>query len=243
MNAVLRSALGAGLPTLLAALAGCSQRSDSASHFPLEGGHRWAYDVSTEWENNTTERTQQVMTTEGRDSLAGGAPAWRRRSDSGVDYWLRSDASGVYRVASKHDNQAEPVMDAASNPRYVLKQPLAVGTSWQAATTAYLLKRNAEFPPEIRHSHAPVAMTYRIEAVGQTITTRGGDFTDCVRVRGEAQMRLFADPVVGFKDMPLVTTEWYCAGVGLVRLERNEPTNGSTFLNGGKLVMELTEWQ
>ena len=51
----------------------------------------------------------------------------------------------------------------------------------------------------------------------------------------------FADPVVGFKDMPLTTTEWYCKGVGLVKLERTEPAN-STFLAGGKTTLELLEW-
>jgi hypothetical protein len=224
-------------------LAGCSQSPPTASYFPLEAGHRWTYDVSTEWENNTISHEQQVMSTGGEQALPGGGPAWTRRSDSGVDYWLRSDASGVFRVASKHDNQAEPELDAASAPRYVLKLPLAVGTSWQASTTAYLLKRNAEFPPEIRHSHKPVAMTYRIAALGDKVSTRAGDFSDCIRVQGQAMMRLFADPVVGFKDMPLLTTEWYCKGVGLVKLERQEPTDNATFLQGGKLVMELTEWQ
>ena len=53
---------------------------------------------------------------------------------------------------------------------------------------------------------------------------------------------LFADPVIGFKDMPLTTTEWYCPGPGLVRVVRNEPAN-STFLVGGTQTLELNEWQ
>ena len=118
-----------------------------------------------------------------------------------------------------------------------------MGTSWQASTTAYLLKRNAEFPPEIRHTHKPVPMTYQIAALGEKVSTRAGEFSDCIRVQGTAVMKLFADPVVGFRDMPLTTTEWYCKGVGLVKLERQEPANNSTFLQGGTLVMELTEWQ
>ncbi|MBP6900910.1 MAG: hypothetical protein KBC73_12515 [Burkholderiaceae bacterium] len=217
----------------------------SADYFPLEPGHRWVYESRSEWENQTQERETLALATLGReplpDDVAGGGSAWRRRSDSGVDYWLRSDASGIFRVASKTDLQADPVADAA--PRYVLKSPLAVGTTWQASTTAYLLRRNAEFPPEIRHTHKPVPMSYQIAAVGEKLSTRAGDFSDCIRVQGQAVMKLFADPVVGFRDMPLATTEWYCRGVGLVKLERHEPANNSTFLQGGKLVMELVEWQ
>ena len=69
-----------------------------------------------------------------------------------------------------------------------------------------------------------------------------GSFAHCVRVKGVAMLRLFADPVNGFKDMPLTTLEWYCPGVGLVRVERREPAN-STFLTGGTMTMELMEWE
>jgi len=220
-------------------LAGCSP-SPGSGYFPLDKGHRWVYRSTSEWENATVERETVELTTLGEERLGDGK-AWHRRSASGVDYWLRADDSGVYRVASKTDVVAEPQPDQPV--RYVLKAPLAVGTSWQAATNAYLLRRNAEFPPEIRHTHAPVPMTYRIEALGEAVRTPAGDFEDCLRVRGSAVMRLFADPVAGFRDLPLSTTEWYCKGVGLVKLERSEPASHSTFLNGGTLVMELTAWQ
>jgi hypothetical protein len=223
-----------------AALAGCSGRTHDASYFPLAAGHRWIYDSASTWENTTVEREQLVLTTHGEEALPDGGRAFRRRSASGVDYWLRTDASGIYRVASKTDLDAEPRPDPA--PRYVLKQPYAVGTQWQAQTTAYLLRRRAEFPPEIRHTHAPVMMQYRIEAIGEPVTTRAGRYTDCIRVQGVAAMHLFADPVSGFRDMPLTSIEWYCAGVGLVRLERREPAQ-SAFLSGGTLTMELIEWE
>ena len=219
-------------------LAGCSGPPTSTSYFPLEAGHRWIYEQVSEWENNTVDREPLVLRTLGSDALDSGT-AWRRRSDSGIDYWLRADDSGIYRVASKTDLQEAPEPDKA--PRFVLKAPLAVGTTWQAPTTTYLLKRNADFPPEIRHTHKPVAMTYSIAALGETLSTRAGQFTDCIRVQGTAVIKLFADPVVGFKDMPLATTEWYCKGVGLVKVERTEPAN-STFLTGGKMTLELLEW-
>ncbi|CAD5373882.1 conserved exported hypothetical protein [Rubrivivax sp. A210] len=220
------------------ALAGCGPAPDSG-YFPLESGHRWVYDMKTERENNTVEHEQLTLLTLGRETIEGGA-AWRRRSETGVDYWLRADASGIYRVASKSDLDADPKPDPA--PRYVLKAPLVAGTSWAAPTTAYLLQRRQEFPREIRHSHPPVAMSYTIEALGEKLATPAGRFDDCLRVRGEARMRVFADPVTGWRDMPLSTTEWYCKGVGLARLERREPAQ-STFLVGGVLTMELMTWQ
>jgi len=222
-------------------LAACSGKPPGDALFPLDAGRAWTYRVTSTFENETTERETLTLRALGNEAVpALDGKAFRRRSDSGVDYWLRSDDKGVYRVASKNDLEAEAKPDKPE--RFVLKAPVVVGTQWQAPTTAYLLKRRAEFPPEIRHSHPAIPMQYRIEALGEKLKTRAGEFSDCIRVQGTASMRLFADPVNGFKDMPLSTTEWYCKGVGLARLVRSEPAQ-STFLSGGTLTLELIEWQ
>ena len=64
---------------------------------------------------------------------------------------------------------------------------------------------------------------------------------DGLTVQGSAVIKLFANPVVGFKDLPLNTTEWYCKGVGLVKVQRAEPAH-STFLAGRTMTLEWTEW-
>ena len=40
------------LLALPAVLAACGQRSPGSELFPLDSGHRWTYDVKTEWDNN-----------------------------------------------------------------------------------------------------------------------------------------------------------------------------------------------
>lgn len=218
-------------------MAACGEEHQ-ASLFPLEPGHRWAYDVRTEWEGTALEHETRLISTEG-EARVGDLPAWRRRSADGVEWFLRADHTGVYRVAAKSDLDEAPQPDA--QPRYVLKAPIAAGTTWQATTTAYLLRRRSEFPPEIRHSHPAVVMTYTIDALDDRVETRAGRFDRCVRVRGQAVIKLFADPVSGWRELPLTTTEWYCHGPGLVKLVREEPAN-SSFLTGGTLTMELLEW-
>lgn len=241
MRRPLATALASAPLLLVVGLAACQRVAPAEAWFPLEAGHRWTYRVTTRGDDDSSERESLTLRTLGAETLpALGDAAWRRRSDSGVDYWLRADATGVYRVASKSDLDAEPQPDKA--PRFVLKAPYSVGTQWQSSTTAYLLMHRNQFPREIRHTHPNVPMRYVIEAANESVDTPAGHFEHCLRVVGSASVRIYADPATGWRDMPLTTTEWYCPGVGLVRLERSEPAK-SAFLTGGTRTLELESWQ
>jgi len=234
-------ALALACATLVACVGGCERGTPDQGWFPLAAGHRWTYRVTTRGNDDASLRESLTLRTLGPEVVpALGTSAWRRRSDSGVDYWVRADETGIYRVASKSDLEAEPQLDKP--PRFVLKAPYAVGTQWQSSTTAYLLMRSNDFPREIRHTHPNVPMTYTIAAIDEAVETPAGRFEHCLRVSGTASVHLYADPASGWRDMPLSTMEWYCTGVGLVRVERKEPAK-SAFLSGGTRTLELESWQ
>lgn len=222
-----------------ALLVGCAPEPPSAELFPLKAGHRWTYSQHIDHPDGRTEASWLVMSTLPPEDFEG-RETFRRHSEDGVDYWLRRDETGIYRVASQHELDQEPTKDGV--PRYVLKEPLQIGTEWQAATVPYLLERRQGFPTEVRHEGKRVLMRYVIDALEQSVAVPAGRFEGCLTVRGQAVVRLFADGGVGWRDMPLNTTEWYCPGPGLVKMERDEPAN-STLLVGGKLTLELHEWQ
>lgn len=225
------------LCTLLAA---CSPGPGVDAMFPLADGRTWTYRMTTSFDNDVSAPRHENLRFSVRGSeTIEGLPAWRKRSDSGVDYWLRSDKTGSYRVASKSDVERDPKPDGA--PRYVLFKPYVVGTQWDTHTTAFVLERPNEFLRELRHTIKPVSMRYRIEAVDQRVQTPAGNFDGCLRVQGRATIKLFVDAVGGWDDVPLTTTEWYCPDVGLVRLERKEPSP-QKLMRGGTLTMELTAW-
>ena len=146
---------------LSALFVGCAPASaaDGASLFPLDAGRDWTYRVTTTLDDGDEPPRRERLTLRNRGSHSiDGEAAWRRRSDSGIEYWLRSDSSGIYRVATKTDLDRQPKLD---NPRrYVLQAPYAVGTQWEASTTTYVLQRRNEVPREIRYTHKPVAMEY-----------------------------------------------------------------------------------
>jgi hypothetical protein len=115
-----------------------------------------------------------------------------------------------------------------------------VGTEWSTPTVPYLINRRNEYPKELKNSHSAL-MTWRIEALDEEVQTAAGRFKPCMRVQGTAQLNLYTDPVNGFTDVPLISREWYCQGVGLVKFEREEKL-ASTFMLGGTLTAELSDW-
>jgi hypothetical protein len=177
----------------------------------------------------------------GREDIEGLA-AWNRRSNSGVDYWLRSDDTGIYRVAAKGPLDAAPIIDTLA--RFVLKKPHVVGTAWEGFTTTFVYHRKNEVPKELRHvkQYQKIMMQFRIASITESVKVPAGEWTNCIRVDGTATIRLYVDEALTFREVPFYHREWYCGGVGLVKLERTE-TSPTKFLFGGTQILELTSWE
>lgn len=218
-------------------LAGCGKAVKGDAFFPLDEGLSWTYRVTTALDDH--ELQVELLTLSNRSSVdMGGQAAMRRHSDSGLDYWLRSDDSGIYRIASRNPLDRHAVADEPERP--VLKRPYVMGTQWQSLTTAYLLQRKSEVPKEIRRIHKPFAMVYAIDALDETVDVPAGRYEHCMRVVGKATVRVYVDAQFAWRDIGLFTREWYCKDIGLVRVEREE-LSPSRFMLGGKVTLELMQ--
>lgn len=223
----------------LAALTGCGRAPAEPELFPLEPGWRWTYRVTTRTDAGSTVETLTV-TTRGLSRYADGAKAFERRNSWGNHYWFRADAAGIYRVARRNEIDDEPEVDPDLPRRFVLREPIRVGTHWQAPTLPFLLQRRFDWPYELKYGQ-PVSMQYQIEAIDEALETPAGRFERCVRVAGQHTLRLYADPASGYADVPIVHREWFCPGVGLARIERHETVSRSRYYSGGSMEFELTE--
>jgi hypothetical protein len=229
----------AGVALLVAGCGGAPQEP----LFPLEEGRQWRYQLTTTYDDGAADTLTETLELRARGGAEiGGATAWKRTSSTGVAYWLRRDETGVYRVAMQGPLDAAPRPDPA--PRYVLKQPYAPGTQWEAETTAYVLRRRNEFPPELRHlpRYRSLPMKYRIAQRDAQLETRAGRFANCLRVDGTGEIQLYVDESFAVRPVPFTTREWYCPDVGLVKLERTE-RSPTRFIAGGTLTMELVEYR
>lgn len=231
--------------TLIAAAllaAGCSREPSGDSYFPLDIGARWQYDVASDINGVLTHDTYFASVDRTID-YAGGDQVWVRRVEApgniGIEYWLRKDKVGIARIAKRTDVEEQAKLD--SNARTVLKLPVAAGASWMVPTEPFVIAPKTDLGQ--REVKMPkVLMTYTIEAVDQTVTVPAGTFKNCARAVGVGNLPLYIDAVQGFTDIPITNREWYCKGVGLVKVERDEPLT-SILWSGGKITMELTDYQ
>jgi hypothetical protein len=220
-------------------LDGCTPAPAADAYFPLAAGHQWTYRIQTRLESDSAPRlSERRIDNRGLEEIPG-ASAWHRRTEQGLDYWLRTDHSGVYRVAHRVPPEVSVTPDVP--PRYVLRTPVEVGTQWEALTTLFLLAAKHETRSEADRPPAALMMSYRITAINQEISTPAGHFDRCITVEGQAEVRLWVDTLRQWRNVPIRSAEWYCYLVGLVRQERTE-TSPSRFMTGGSVLLELTDW-
>ena len=225
-------------------LTGCDQPAKENPLFPLAAGKRWTYQIETIYDAPDAKTTvhKLEMHNLGSAELSDGTKAWVRHSSNGHEYWLVTDDSGIQRVAMKSPTKDLAVMD--EEPRTVLPQPLKVGTTWKIPTVPYFLRRRNENPSEFRYvsKYQNLPMVFTVADMNVKISTPAGDFENCTRVDGTMEMMLWNDAIFAYKPTPILSREWFCPGVGLVQVEREEPTTAKLF-QGGTMRMTLMKFQ
>jgi hypothetical protein len=222
--------------------AGCSKSPHGDAYFPLDVGARWEYDVASDIDSTLTHKTLVASVDRVVENEAGDQIVVRRvesPSEVGIEFWLRQDKNGIVRIAKRVDVEAQAKLDR--DPRMVLKMPLVQGATWMVPSEPFIIGPKTDLGQ--REVKMPkVLMNYTVEAVDDTVTVPAGTFKNCARAVGVGMMPLFVDAVQGFVNLTLTNREWYCKGVGLVKVERDEPLN-SMLWSGGKITMVLTEYK
>lgn len=217
---------------LVLGLPGCA--SDPLDEFfPLEAGRSWHY-VLTVSTMDGTERQVLVL----RDTGAGeldGRPVQVRRALDGAELVYARTEDGVLRVAHRG---AGGTLQRHEPPEMVLPAEPVVGARWQGRTTTKVLKKTG--PPQRTEYRIQVGvpMDYTLEEEGLIVQVPAGRFEDCLRIRGVGDVHVHAGNYVGRTRVTVEQNEWYCPGVGLAILEREERTR-SPALDRGGLNMQL----
>lgn len=222
----------------LSLLAAC-EKPASDDYFPLNQGLRWEYQVTIEHPERLDTK-QLIIETTGQTRLKEEAVSIRSTSD-GTDYYLAKRADGIYRLAKRTVVETEPRLDVS--PRMVLPLPItqAKGKTWSTISQPYLIERVYEGMDVMTADMLQFPMTYSVLSLDETVEVAAGHFEHCILVEGQTDLSLYADARTGNSTIPITTREWYAPGVGLVKLEREEPLNTDVY-KGGKITMELVKF-
>jgi hypothetical protein len=230
------------LPAAVFVLAGCTpSQPQGDSFFPLQVGATWEYDVTSDINQLRTHDTYTLSVDRVIDTEMG--EVFVRRVDVpgsiGIEYWLRPEKDKIARIAQRIDADEQAKLDR--NPRVVLKLPVTVGATWMVPTDPFIIAPRVELG--MGTTKMPkILMTYNVEAIDETVTVPAGTFKQCARVTGSGNLTLYLDAVQGSRDIPIINREWYCKGVGLVRVERSEVMQ-SAYYSAGQMTMELTSFK
>lgn len=238
VSAVLKAS---ALLAVLLGSAACGKIFGASDYFPTDKGLKWDYAIQYSWEEDK-KLTHLSMSAlgEGKVYLPNDKVATYpvRQSHTGTDYYIDEQDDGYYRVAKRLVVELKPKPD--EKPLLILPKGknLRKGYTWSQMGNPYTVQWKPPFT-EMNASIKPFDMLYEIAALNDTVETPAGKFENCVRVEAYGRMVLYADPRTGYTEVDVAHREWYAPGVGLVKLERDEPVRLNA-IEGGKISMVLT---
>lgn len=217
--------------------------NNGQAYFPLEPGIYWRYNIESTTMDGTETKKFIVQATQQRSWEGKTVPV--RTTLAGTRLFYERTEQGILRVATQRIDQQSPAA-VPENQRTVLKYPLEPGTSWTEMTETSALYRTG--PPQRSEYwiHAPVPLTYVIEATDDTVRVPAGRYENCLRVHATGKTPNYdAGNYIGRTDIIVDQTDWYAPGVGLVKSVRRETTTGKVLNHGGmqtfagEMVFEL----
>jgi len=208
--------LNAALATLCLALAasGCTrERTGVAQYFPLKSGMAWTFRFS-----GSTGATGDLTTTNQAPREVFGfttVPQQNAGGEKTYTEFYADDGAGIRHVAI---DESEGLQSRLSDHSYVIKLPIAAGTSWSEIDRTF--------------DGTVYDATTRIESINDNVSVPAGTFSGCIRVRstgsasstkgtarapGAAGLRVVDDDEVSVEDY-----YWLAPGVGPVKATHQE---------------------
>ncbi len=233
-RAALASALSAGMICAAMAAAGCTRgaRTGLTQYFPLKPGMAWTFRFT-----GSTGATGELTTTNQAPRKTFGfmaVPQQNAGGDKTYTEFYADDGVGIRHVAI---DEGEGLQSRLSDHSYVLKLPIAAGTSWR----------------EIDRTFDGIVYdaTTRIESVSDNVSVPAGTFSGCIRIRSTgtassakstarapgaaAGLRLAADD----DEVSVEDYYWLAPGVGPVKATHQESRGEGPMAQSIGFTMEL----
>ena len=209
----------AAVAALVSALLSSCQ-DDLARYYPLETGLAWHYRVTLTQDREVTPATADVVNLQPTNVLGRtGVPQQSEMFGQNLVRYLAKDERGIFEFAQQQAGRGvTPVGNGT--PNYVLRVPLAEGTTWPSTWQSTRDGRRMSFPT-----------VKTIVRTDETVMVPAGTFSDCIRLKitGKGQANLASGPAT----IEVQGDEWYAPDIGFIKGIFRET------LNSGEAPVEL----
>ncbi len=216
------------LPVLVFILLSCDQIPDS--YYPLNEGREWEYQVSGRSMFGAGAAATIVMTNLGPRELYGQTVTPQKVEANAQTYFtfVAVDSSGVCEFAKQAPENVEP--EQKIPPVYLIKYPIAVGTSWRSQAETSLLT-----------SKVPITLVSTIESIAEVVTVPAGTFNQCIKIKSVGNTRKNLG-VFGSAKVTVESYSWYALGVGVIKSALKETSN-NLMVGGGEATIQLKSFK
>jgi hypothetical protein len=223
--------LGTALVMMCVAMAatGCTRaRTGVSQYFPLKPGMAWTFRFT-----GSTGATGELTTTNQAPRTVFGftaVPQQNAGGDKAYTEFYADDGSGIRHVAI---DESEGLQSRLSDHSYVIKWPIAAGTSWHEIDRTF--------------DGTVYDATTRIESVNDNVGVPAGTFSGCLRIRStgtasstKGTARASGPSLVADDDEVSVEDYyWLAPGVGPVKATHQESRGEGPMAQSMGFTLEL----
>ena len=213
-------------------LVGCNSNSN---YFPLNKDLVLNYQIESFYEGSKkslSKQTYTVIDNKNNESFVlgngGQLVAYRFEKDGikrkKIDYLKNEYLINIDGKIKKHKNFDLPndKLDKETG-HYVLKFPIAIGTSWNVRDLTRLKMKIGY--DKVYETWLPYDLNYKIVEINKKIRIKNKVFKNCIKVIGKGNTSFNAGPPVGLINISVVVEDWYSSGVGLIKTTRVESSD------------------
>jgi len=203
------------------------------SYFPLEPGWEFGYRTELHTEGTAPEILRSTAVNLPPRKL-GEIDVTPQLHQDGRTLFYAAGAAGIRLVGFQ--KQSENI--ATEFPgQYILKYPLEAGTKWHAPGRTVLLTERY-LASKALPVNIGIDLDYEIEKTQDDVRVPAGHFFGCVKVTAAGHTTVNTGDNQRILNVDVKITEWYAAGVGLVKATRTESA-GEERAGNANLVSEL----
>lgn len=205
-------------------LIGCKKEYN---YFPHGKGIIWNYKISIKSSYTGNTKKKRLTVTNSNLLIQGKGTKYSKIYSNGdiVTFFKNKEKNDLYRVAAyfSNENALDEPLEKIIIPFLDFKE-----NNWISKSQLFITKG---FQPPLRDfiPSATFNMKYEIISKGIEVKVKAGSFKNCIHIKGFGETDFIADTRSGPNKVLIISNEWICDGVGVVKEERIEETKSSAF--------------